>query len=173
MHSTGRGEIQEDVDALRAVVSRIQRHSFAVLTTPERLGLLAVLEQEARRLRTPEHALISQLVEGSDSAELGGKLSHVLADRLRITRGDAGRRIAEAADLGPRRALTGEALPPLSTGTATAQRDGAPARKPKPIWPSWPPSIAPTSWPNWPNGSMAISTPMAPTATRIARANGG
>ncbi len=30
----------------------------------------------------------------------------------------------EAADLGPRRALTGEALPPLLTATAAAQRDG-------------------------------------------------
>ncbi len=124
MLSSGREEIQEDVDALRAVVSRIQRHSFAALTTPERLGLLAALEQEARRLRAPGHALINQLLADSDSDELGGKLSHVLADRLRITRGDAGRRIAEAADLGPRRALTGEALPPLLTGTAAAQRDG-------------------------------------------------
>jgi hypothetical protein len=57
--------------------------------------------------------------------ELGGKLSHVLADRLRITRGEANRRVAEAADLGPRRALTGEPLPPLLSGTAAAQRQGA------------------------------------------------
>jgi hypothetical protein len=32
--------------------------------------------------------------------------------------------VAEAADLGPRRALTGEALPPLLTATAVAQRNG-------------------------------------------------
>lgn len=124
MFSTNREEIQQDVDALRAVVSRIQGHSYAALTNPERLSLLAALEQEVRRLRAPGHALINQLAEESDSAELGGKLPHVLADRLRITRGDAGRRIAEAADLGPRRTLTGEPLPPLLTGTAAAQRDG-------------------------------------------------
>src|SRR6202012_1313483 len=59
-----------------------------------------------------------------DPTELGGKLSHTLADRLRITRGEASRRVAEAAELGPRRAITGEPLPPLLTGTAAAQRNG-------------------------------------------------
>ncbi len=124
MHSSSREEIQEDFDALRAAVSRVIGDSFDVLTTPERLALLERLEHETRRLRVPGHALINQLAEQSDSTELGGKLSHVLADRLRITRGEAGRRVAEAADLGPRRALTGEWLPPLLTATAAAQHDG-------------------------------------------------
>ena len=39
-------------------------------------------------------------------------LAEVLGRRLRISRAEARRRIAEAADLGPRRAMTGEALPP-------------------------------------------------------------
>jgi hypothetical protein len=43
---------------------------------------------------------------------------------VRSTRGEANRRVAEAADLGPRRAITGEPLPPLLTGTAAAQRNG-------------------------------------------------
>ena len=124
MGSSDRGEVQEDFDALRTVVSRIVGHSFAALTTPERLALLERLEQETRRLRFPGHALINQIAEQSDSTELGGKLSHVLADRLRITRGEAARRVAEAADLGPRHALTGEALEPRLTATAAGQRDG-------------------------------------------------
>ncbi len=124
MCSGSREEIQEDFDALRTVVSRVVGHSFDVLTTPERLALLEQLEHETRRLRVPGHELINQIAEQSDSTELGGKLSHALADRLRITRGEASRRIAEAADLGPRRALTGEPLPPLLTATAAAQRDG-------------------------------------------------
>ncbi|WP_120312282.1 DUF222 domain-containing protein, partial [Mycobacterium mantenii] len=57
--------------------------------------------------------------------ELGGKLSWVLADRLHISRAEAGRRIAEAAELGPRRALSGEPLGPVLPATAAAQRDGA------------------------------------------------
>jgi hypothetical protein len=47
-----------------------------------------------------------------------------LADRLRITKAEAGRRIHEAADLGARRALTGEPLAPQLTATAAAQRLG-------------------------------------------------
>jgi uncharacterized protein DUF222 len=129
MSSSDREEIQGDIDALRAVVSRILGHSYASLTNPERLGLLEAIERETRRLQVPAHQLINQVAEQSDSEELGGKLSHVLADRLRITRPEAGRRIAEAADLGPRRALTGEPLPALLMGTAAAQRAGAIARE--------------------------------------------
>ena len=58
----------------------------------------------------PGYELINQLAEQSDSTELGGTLSHALADRLRVTCGETSRRIAEAADLGPRRALSGEPL---------------------------------------------------------------
>lgn len=96
MLSSSREEIQEDFQALRAAVSRVVGHSFDLLTTPERLVLLEQLEHETRRLRVPGHALINQLAEQAVPEELGGKLSHALADRLHITRGDAGRRVAEA-----------------------------------------------------------------------------
>jgi hypothetical protein len=72
----------------------------------------------------PGHQEINQLAEQSDPTELGGKLSHALADRLRITRADAARRVAEAADLGPRRAITGEPLPPVLTGKSWASTTG-------------------------------------------------
>ncbi|OBH09774.1 HNH endonuclease signature motif containing protein [Mycobacterium sp. E1747] len=125
MHSSDREEVQEDVDALRAVVSRFQGHSYEALTNPERLRLLEILERETRRLQAPAHQLINQVAEQADSAELGGKLSWALADRLHITRGEASRRVAEAAELGPRRALSGEPLAPMLPATAAAQRDGA------------------------------------------------
>jgi hypothetical protein len=124
MGSSGREEIQQDFDALRTAVSRIVGDSYDALTTPERLNLLERLERETRRLRGPGHELINQLAEQAGPDELGGPLPHTLADRLRITRGEARRRVAEAADLGPRRALTGEALPALLTATAAAQREG-------------------------------------------------
>jgi len=124
MLSSSREEIQKDFDALHSVVSRIVGHSFDALTNPERLALLERLEHEARRLRAPGHELINQLAEQAPPEELGGPLLHVLADRVRITRSEARRRVADAGDLGPRRALTGETLPPLLTATAAAQRDG-------------------------------------------------
>jgi hypothetical protein len=124
MLSSSREEIEEVFDALHTVVSRAVGLSFDALTTPERLTFLERLEHEARRLRVPGHELINQIAEQADETELGGRLPAALADRLRITRGQANRRVAEAADLGPRRALTGEVLAPLLTATATAQRSG-------------------------------------------------
>jgi Domain of unknown function (DUF222) len=98
-------------------VSRILGHSYDALTTPERLNLLERLERETRRLRAPGHELINQLAEQAGPEELGGRLSHALADPLRITRG-------EAADLGPRRRLTGEVPAPRLAATAAARRGG-------------------------------------------------
>jgi hypothetical protein len=124
MGSSAREGIQEDFEALRAAVSRILQHSYDALTSPERLALLARLEAESRRLRAPGHQLINQLAGQATPEALGGRLSHALADRLRITRTEANRRIGEAADLGPRWALTGQPLPPVLTATAAAQRRG-------------------------------------------------
>jgi hypothetical protein len=124
MRSSSREDIVEAFDTLRDAVSRVSELSFDALTTPERLNLLERLEVETRRLAVPRHELINQIGEQSNCEELGGKLPAVLAERLRITRGDARRRVAEAADLGPRRGLTGEPLPPLLTATAEAQRAG-------------------------------------------------
>ncbi len=95
-----------------------------MLTTPERMRALERLERAARRLRAPGHGLINQLGAEAGEEELGGTLRCALADRLRITKAEAGRRIADAEDLGERRALTGEPLAPLLSHTAAAQRDG-------------------------------------------------
>ncbi len=124
MRSIDRAEIAADYAALSAAVTRIIGHSYEALTTPERLNLLEHLETEARRLPVAGHALINQIGEQSNAEELGGKLPAVLAERLRITRGEAGRRVAEAADLGPRQALSGELLPPRLEATSAAQRAG-------------------------------------------------
>ena len=126
-----------------------------------------------RRMPVIDHGLINQLAARADDTQLGATLPRALADRLRITRGEANRRVAEAADLGERRALTGEPLAPVLTATAAAQREGKigathvrssapscagcpmpwtsrPGRKPKHIWPGWPPSFGLTKCPGWP-----------------------
>ena len=119
------------------------------------------------------HALINGVRQQATAAEIGGKLAHVVADRLRITRADATRRIEEAEDLGQRQALTGEPVPPRLSATAAAQRagsiGGAQVRVIRgflcdsPCWidadtrvarrrssPSWAPSFGPSCWPRWP-----------------------
>ncbi|MGH3971551.1 MAG: 13E12 repeat family protein, partial [Mycobacterium sp.] len=124
MSSSTRTEIVERFDALDADLDRILELSYDALTTPEWLAILERCETVRRRLPAAEHPLINQIGEQADQTELGGKLAQALANRLRITRAEASRRIAEAADLGPRRAMTGEPLPPLLTATAQAQRAG-------------------------------------------------
>lgn len=124
MGSSSREEIATAFDALHAAMDGVLQLSFDTLTTRERLTLLERLEHEARRLPVPGHGLINQIGRQATPVEIGGKLTHALADRLRITRADAKRRVDEAADLGPRQGLTGEPLPPLLEGSATGQRAG-------------------------------------------------
>ncbi|ORW42538.1 HNH endonuclease signature motif containing protein, partial [Mycobacterium paraense] len=124
MGASSREEIVEVFDALDHTVDRLCALSFDVFTTPERLRALERLEKVARRLRAPQHALINQLEAQASKAELGGTLRSALADRLRITKTEAGRRIEEAQDLGERRALTGEPLAPTLAATAAGQRQG-------------------------------------------------
>jgi hypothetical protein len=124
MHSSSREEIVAVFDGLDAYLKRALDLSFDALTTPERLALLGRCESVRRRLPTVEHPLINQLAEQASETELGGKLPFALAERLRITRAEASRRIGEAADLGSRRALTCEPLEPALPATAEAQRAG-------------------------------------------------
>src|SRR5271167_5261434 len=124
IRSSSREEIVDVFDALEAGYKRALDLTFDVLTTPERLRVLERWEQMRRWQPTVEHALINQLAEQADPAELGGKLAPALANRLRISRAEASRRIHEAADLGERTALNGEPLAPVLPATADTQRNG-------------------------------------------------
>ncbi|WP_310766887.1 HNH endonuclease signature motif containing protein [Mycobacterium sp. Z3061] len=124
MASSTREEIIEVFNALDAAVDRLCDLAFDALTTPEFLRGMERLEKVHRRMRTPQHTLINHLKTQATEEELGGKLPAALAERLRITKAEANRRIAEAEDLGQRRALTGEPLAPTLSATAQAQRQG-------------------------------------------------
>jgi hypothetical protein len=124
MHSSSREGIVEAFDALEADLDRALGLCCDVLTTPELLAVLARCEKFRRQLPAVEHPLIKQLDEQADETQLGGKLPAALANRLRITRAEASRRIHEAADLGPRRTLTGQPMEPVLPATAKAQREG-------------------------------------------------
>jgi hypothetical protein len=123
MRSSSPEEIVEVLDVLEAGYKRALDLTFDALTTPERLAVLDRWERFRRWQPAVEHALINELTH-IEASELGGKLAPVLADRLRITRAEASRRIHEAADLGERRALNGEPLEPVLPATAAAQRNG-------------------------------------------------
>jgi hypothetical protein len=119
------GVVTAAVDQLNAAVGVVAALHVDALTTPEHFALLESIEAVRRRLPAAEHASINHLARQATPEELGGKLSHALAERLLISRAEAARRIREAADLGERHGLTGEPLPPLMAATAAAQRAGA------------------------------------------------
>src|SRR3984893_10566132 len=124
MRSSSREQIVKRFGALHDAVSDVLEVSSDVLTTPECLALLQRLETETRRLPVAGHPLINQLARQATNDELGGNLSYALASRLRISRGEAARRIGEADDLGPRQSVTSDRLLPRLEATAEAQRAG-------------------------------------------------
>ncbi|CAJ1496286.1 HNH endonuclease signature motif containing protein [[Mycobacterium] kokjensenii] len=123
MRSNRWQELQQALDALDADLDRALDCDVDGLTPRECLALLRRCEMLRRRLPALEHPMVNR-VAAADPVEIGGKPRWVLADRLHILRGDAGRRIADAAELGPRRAMTGEPLDPVMPHLAAAQRDG-------------------------------------------------
>ncbi|MCF6676408.1 DUF222 domain-containing protein, partial [Mycobacterium avium] len=124
MGCSSREEIVKVFDALDAAVDRLGELSFDALTPRECLSLLKRCETVRRRLPVPEHPLINALARDATPAELGGRLSHAIAEATLISRAEAARRVHTAADLGPRVGLTGEPLPPVLAATAAAQRAG-------------------------------------------------
>lgn len=115
--------VDEAVAALDAVALHAAEPS-EMWDTRQRLDQLERIETLRRTLPALEHELINQLGAHALPEELGGKLSHALANRLRISRTEASRRIHEADDLGPRRTLTGEPLEPALSATAAGQHAG-------------------------------------------------
>ena len=93
------------------------------LSDRERVALLEHRQTWRRRLPAGEHELINAVV-GAPREELGGTAAFVLANRLRIRRGEARQRIQEAAELGARSTLTGQPLAPKLDHTAAGQRAG-------------------------------------------------
>lgn len=97
--------------------------SFEVFTTPERLRALERLEQAARRLRVPQHALINELKAQASEEELVASC----ARRWLIGCGSASRpggALLRPRIWAPRRALKRPTSNRSWTNTAKAQRDG-------------------------------------------------
>ncbi len=113
------------LDDLDAAWARLASLPVQALAAPHALTVLGRLETHRRRQPAVEHALITVLQSQSTAVEMGAKSWRaVLSNRLGISGLDASRRIAEAADLGARRAVTGEPLEPQLASTAAAQARG-------------------------------------------------
>jgi Domain of unknown function (DUF222) len=111
-------------DAVEAALDSVAALDCDALSTPQWLEWLQRCERLRRRIPALEHQPINHLARQATPEELGGKLSHAIAEWTLISRAEASRRIKESADLGPRRALTGEPLAPALAATAAGQREG-------------------------------------------------
>jgi len=111
-------------DALDAALDRVAALRFDSLSTTEKFRGLERLEKARRRLPVAEHALIGLISHDATPAELSDGLPKMMANRLRITKGEAARRISDAELLGHQYALTGERLQPTLSATAAGQRAG-------------------------------------------------
>jgi hypothetical protein len=92
----------------------------------ELLELLTALEVDARRRAAVGYAVVAELEARGVAAEVGCSSTAVLlSERLRIGRREAAGRVRLAAELGPRRALSGQPSPAKFPLVAAAVADGA------------------------------------------------
>jgi hypothetical protein len=95
----------------------------------EQAGLLDFMhdvEQERNRLALIDHEVIRRAVQLDLPHRLcQGSMGRVLTSALRISKGEAARRVRAAAGVGPRDSMVGERLEPCRPHLAAAQRAGA------------------------------------------------
>lgn len=119
------GAVLDAVADMRAAHEKLRSHTLDRLTHPELLTLLSELESFSRQLPTTQHDVLARLQRDASPTELGAKsLRDVLTTRLRISTGEATRRLSEARDLGRRVALSGEPQEPVLAKVAAAQERG-------------------------------------------------
>lgn len=116
--------IADAVAAAETAVAALGELPVDTMLAPELLDMIAGIARIARLLPGTERAALARLGELGTEAFGGGRLGLILADRLRITPADAGRRMHEAADLTHPTALNGEPLPIRLPHTSAAERRG-------------------------------------------------
>lgn len=128
MTSSAVGDRDTVLGALASIETALNVLAAASLdgfTPPELLELLARREVIARRGPALDHRIIHGLRSQARPGELGSTTwPKVLAERLQVSAEEASRRLTDAADLGPRTAVTGEALAPVLPHFAAAQAHG-------------------------------------------------
>jgi hypothetical protein len=99
---------------------------LSTLTRDDVLAVLRNLESEKNRLATADHALIAETeAQGAAHEHACPSTANLLSQLLRVSPTEASMRVRAAADLAPRRGLTGEVLPPIFAQVAAAQATGA------------------------------------------------
>jgi hypothetical protein len=120
----GRQAVMDALDRLEADAEGFTGLPLDALSDPDRVSVLYRLTTIARKFTASGYDVVNRLVEDATPTDIGGPLVSVLADRLLITPAAAARMIKEATDVGARRALTGQPLPPRLPTTAEKLHQG-------------------------------------------------
>jgi hypothetical protein len=113
------------VKQLAAAVDALLELDLTQLDRDELLELVRGVEVQRRRLPVLDHALIAELDVRGVAGEFAARDTRTLVrEVLRLSPREAKARYEAAVDLGPRRSLSGEALPPLLPIVVAAQADG-------------------------------------------------
>lgn len=112
--------------ALAALSDALDAIAALPPTLPENvhLDMLRGLETAARRITAIGHIPLLKVLNAPDDVFGNQRNRDVIADTLRITRTELGRRISEAEDLAERTSITGQPLAPIREHTAAAQQSG-------------------------------------------------
>jgi Domain of unknown function (DUF222)/HNH endonuclease len=110
---------------LAAAREQLSALDLTGLSGGQLLDLVAALEIDTRQRAAVTHALIAEVETRGVAAELGYTSTPVLlSERLRIGRWEAAQRVRVAADLAPRRAMSGPPLPARFPKVAAAVAAG-------------------------------------------------
>ncbi|MBI3213089.1 MAG: DUF222 domain-containing protein, partial [Mycobacterium sp.] len=120
-----RATVKAALERFEAAAAEFAALSLDALSPVDLLAVADRREALRRAQGAVDHRIVGRLAAECDPRELGAKnMAEVLAARLRISRAEARRRIADAADLGPRTAMTGDVLDPVLPATAAGVADG-------------------------------------------------
>ncbi|WP_237572243.1 HNH endonuclease signature motif containing protein [Mycolicibacterium lacusdiani] len=117
--------VAETIARLRAAHDALAALPIETLQSAELLSAMDELEGLSCQLPAQRERLLARLQTQTAPRAMGAKSwNEVLRVRWRIGSAEAGKRLADAADLAPRRSLTGDPMAPLMPATAAAQAAG-------------------------------------------------
>ena len=126
--SVGSATASDALTRLSGSVDELQTLQLSSLSDGDLLGVLRDLETHKRRLATADHQLVAEIGSRGLARERGCKdTATLLRQLLRVTPHEASGRVRAAADMGPRRGLTGEVLAPVF-GRSPPPKPPAPSR---------------------------------------------
>jgi hypothetical protein len=112
-------------NSLDHLVKVVQDGGFDYFTDPQFVTAMQAFERIRNRMPLVDHRLISDATARNLPDVLTqGTMLRTLTSVLRLSAGEAARRIRAADAVGDRTSMLGQPLPPIRTHLATAQRDG-------------------------------------------------